>query len=242
MRGGEIEHGIEWIPFGGCIRVIGLSPPARPGRKRCVRATRTASSTVRKCWQKVINMSGGPLMNFVPAFVFFTVLLVGIGLPTELPTTSSATQTCVITSSGWRAACEPGDRMVSFDGAAIGSWEDAKRLVRSPGAGPVRLGLVRDGKPMTLDVTLIAQDRPTAPLGGPQTRLRQDHATAELTDGFTTADPHRALRHGQAPSPGTERRTSHLPVVTGCRAALSERGDSEMTLGAHDGCSFEPFR
>ncbi|GAA5767485.1 zinc metalloprotease Rip1 [Streptosporangium roseum] len=119
-------------------------------------------------------MSGGPLMNFVPAFVFFTILLVGIGLPADSPTVSPATDRCVIPVSEQRAACEPGDqltsaaqaglkpgdRMVSFNGATIGSWDDAIRLVRSHGPGPVKLGIVRDGKPMTFDVTLIAQDRP----------------------------------------------------------------------------------
>ncbi|MET8335920.1 site-2 protease family protein [Streptosporangium canum] len=197
-RKGETEYGIKWIPFGGYIRMIGMLPP-RPGEDPTkVRSTTTgpfqgliesareaALEEVRpgdenrvfygkKWWQKVIIMSGGPLMNFVLAFVFFTILLVGIGLPVDAPIVSPTTETCVIPSSEQRAACKPGDQptpaaqaglkpgdhMVSFDGATIGSWEDAKRLIRSHGAGPVKLGIVRDGKPMTLDVTLIAQDRP----------------------------------------------------------------------------------
>ncbi|MER5420178.1 M50 family metallopeptidase [Streptosporangium roseum] len=197
-RKGETEYGIKWIPFGGYIRMIGMLPP-RPGEDPAkVRSTATgpfqgliesareaALEEVRpgdeervfyrkKWWQKVIIMSGGPLMNFVLAFVFFTILLVGIGLPADSPTVSPATDTCVIPISEQRAACEPGDqltpaaqaglkpgdRMVSFNGATIGSWDDAIRLVRSHGPGPVKLGIVRDGKPMTFDVTLIAQDRP----------------------------------------------------------------------------------
>ncbi|WP_342671473.1 M50 family metallopeptidase [Nonomuraea candida] len=119
-------------------------------------------------------MAGGPAMNFVLAFVFFGILLVGIGLPTEAPIVAPDTQTCVIPSSEQRTDCrpgdrptpaaqaglKPGDRLVSFDGAAIGSWDDALRLVRSHGPGPVELGVVRDGRAMTFDVTLIGQDRP----------------------------------------------------------------------------------
>ncbi|MFB4283991.1 RIP metalloprotease [Nonomuraea sp. MTCD27] len=198
-RKGETEYGIKWIPFGGYIRMVGMLPP-RPGDDPAkVRSTATgpfqgliesareiALEEVRpgdenrvfyrkKWWQKVIIMSGGPLMNFVLAFVFFTILLVGIGLPTDAPIVSSATETCVIPSSERRAACEPGDqltpaaqaglkpgdRMVSLNGQKIGSWDDAVRLVRSHGPGPVELDIVRDGKPMTVDVTLIAQDRPS---------------------------------------------------------------------------------
>uniref|UniRef100_UPI003F498678 M50 family metallopeptidase n=1 Tax=Nonomuraea bangladeshensis TaxID=404385 RepID=UPI003F498678 len=197
-RRGETEYGVKWIPFGGYIRMIGMLPPRpgdEPGKLRSTAtgpwqgliesARDAAQEEVRpgdedrvfyrkKWWQKVIIMSGGPLMNFVLAFVFFTVLLVGIGLPVEAPIVSPATQTCVIPASEQRAACRPGDQptpaaqaglrpgdhLVSFDGAPIGSWEDAKRLIRAHGAGPVKLGIVRDGEPMTIDVTLIAQDRP----------------------------------------------------------------------------------
>ncbi|MEV4363025.1 M50 family metallopeptidase [Nonomuraea sp. NPDC004186] len=197
-RKGETEYGIKWIPFGGYIRMIGMLPP-RPGddptKLRSAStgpfqglidsAREAAQEEVRpgdedrvfyrkKWWQKVIIMSGGPAMNFVLAFVFFSVLLVGIGLPTLAPIVSPETDTCVIPISEHRNTCKPtdqstpaalagmkgGDRMVSFDGQKIGSWDDATRLIRSHGAGPVALGIVRDGKPMTLNVTLIAQDRP----------------------------------------------------------------------------------
>ncbi|WP_188192308.1 M50 family metallopeptidase [Nonomuraea sp. SYSU D8015] len=198
-RKGETEYGIKWIPFGGYIRMIGMLPP-RPGDDPGkVRSTATgpfqgliesareaAQEEVRpgdedrvfyrkKWWQKVIIMSGGPLMNFVLAFVFFSILLVGIGLPTWAPIVSPETDTCVIPISEQRDTCKatdkptpavqagmkPGDRIVSFDGQKINSWADATRLIRGHGAGPAQIGIVRDGRPMTLDATLIAQDRPS---------------------------------------------------------------------------------
>ncbi|MEU6794222.1 site-2 protease family protein [Nonomuraea wenchangensis] len=197
-RRGETEYGIKWIPFGGYIRMIGMLPP-RPGDDpNKLRNTATgpwqgliesardaAQEEVRpgdedrvfyrkKWWQKIIIMSGGPLMNFVLAFVFFSILLVGIGLPGWAPVVSPETSTCVIPVTEQRKTCQagdqptpaaqaglkPGDRMVTFDGQKINTWEDATRLIRSHGPGPVELGVVRDGKPLTLDVTLIAQDRP----------------------------------------------------------------------------------
>ncbi|MCA2223477.1 M50 family metallopeptidase [Nonomuraea aurantiaca] len=129
----------------------------------------------KKWWQKVIIMSGGPFMNFVLSFILFSVLLVGIGLPALTPVVSPKTNTCVIPISEQRTDCragdqptpaakagmKPGDRLVSFGGQKITSWDDATRLIRSHGAGPVAVGIVRDGKPMTLNVTLIAQDRPS---------------------------------------------------------------------------------
>lgn len=198
-RKGETEYGIKWIPLGGYVRMIGMLPP-RPGDDPSkLRSTATgpwqgliesardaAQEEVRpgdedrvfyrkKWWQKVIIMSGGPAMNFVLAFIFFSILLVGIGLPAYVPVVSPETNTCVIPMTEQRAECKAtdrptpaaqagmkaGDRMVTFNGKEIGSWQDAVALIRSHGAGPVQLGIVRDGKPMTLDVTLIAQDRPS---------------------------------------------------------------------------------
>ncbi|MBT2228533.1 RIP metalloprotease [Nonomuraea sp. NEAU-A123] len=129
----------------------------------------------KKWWQKVIIMSGGPFMNFVLSFILFSVLLVGIGLPALTPVVSPQTNTCVIPISEQRTDCratdqptpaakagmKPGDRLVSFAGQKINTWDDATRLIRSHGPGPVAVGIVRAGKPMTLNVTLIAQDRPS---------------------------------------------------------------------------------
>ncbi|GAA2682813.1 M50 family metallopeptidase [Nonomuraea recticatena] len=197
-RKGETEYGIKWIPFGGYIRMIGMLPP-RPGddpaklRRASTgpfqglidTARDVAQEEVRpgdedrvfyrkKWWQKVIIMSGGPLMNLVLAFILFAVLLMGFGLPTPKPIVSPLTATCVIPANQPIRPCKPtdpptpaakagmkvGDQLVTFNGAKITSWDDTTKKIRSHGAGPVKIGIVRDGKPMTLDVTLISQDRP----------------------------------------------------------------------------------
>jgi membrane-associated protease RseP (regulator of RpoE activity) len=197
-RKGETEYGIKWLPLGGYIRMIGMLPP-RPGddptklrgsstgpfQSLIDTAREAAQEEVRpgdedrvfyrkKWWQKVIIMSGGPAMNFVLAFLLYTLLLVGIGLPTFAPIVSPDTNTCVIPVSEQRTECKStdqptpasqaglkaGDELVSLDGKKIETWEDATQLIRSHGAGDVALGIVRDGKPLTLTVTLIAQDRP----------------------------------------------------------------------------------
>ncbi|GGO78670.1 M50 family metallopeptidase [Nonomuraea cavernae] len=216
-RKGETEYGVKWLPLGGYIRMIGMLPP-RPGDDPTkLRGTSTgpfqglidtarevAQEEVRpgdedrvfyrkKWWQKVIIMSGGPAMNFVLAFVFFSILLVGIGLPGYAPIVSPRTHTCVIPAGEQRTECKstdqptpaakagmkPGDEIVSFNGSPVSSWNDATRQIRSYGAGAVKIGILRDGKPMTLDVTLITQDRPKP----------DDPATIEKNVGFLGVMP-----------------------------------------------------
>ncbi|MFI6792636.1 M50 family metallopeptidase [Nonomuraea sp. NPDC050383] len=199
IRRGETEYGFKWIPLGGYIRMIGMLPPRpgdAPGKLRGTStgpfqglietAREAAMEEVRpgdedrvfyrkKWWQKVIIMSGGPAMNFVLSFILFSILLVGIGVPTAAPIVSPQTNTCVIPVTEKRTECrptdqptpaakaglKPGDRIVSLGGQKIATWDDATRIIRAHGAGTVGLGIVRDGRPMTLSVTLIAQDRPS---------------------------------------------------------------------------------
>ncbi|GAA3085348.1 M50 family metallopeptidase [Streptosporangium carneum] len=127
-------------------------------------------------WQKVIIMAGGPAMNFVLAFVIFAFVIMTFGVPVLKPVVATMTK-CVIPYSeslkpgrtctesdpltpAVQAGVKVGDRIVSFDGTPVSSWEEATKRIRGHGAGPVVLGVVRDGKPQTLNVTLIAQDRP----------------------------------------------------------------------------------
>ncbi|MFC4062550.1 M50 family metallopeptidase [Planomonospora corallina] len=125
-------------------------------------------------WQKVIVMAGGPAMNFVLAFVLFAVVLMGFGV-TVSTTQVDSVPDCVKTAAEYAtnpectaadeaspaaaAGLRPGDVIVSVGGRATGTWEEATRAIRGSGAGPVEIGITRDGRPMTLTATLIAQDR-----------------------------------------------------------------------------------
>ncbi|GAA5080711.1 membrane-associated protease RseP (regulator of RpoE activity) [Thermocatellispora tengchongensis] len=125
-------------------------------------------------WQKVIIMAGGPAMNFVLAFVLFAVVLMGFGVPTQ-QTVIATVPACVKTQQSYEqnpectasdpaspaasAGLRPGDRIVSVGGVQISTWEEATRAIRAEKAGPVAIGVVRDGKPLTLTANLIAQDR-----------------------------------------------------------------------------------
>ncbi|MEU9890006.1 site-2 protease family protein [Sphaerisporangium sp. NPDC051011] len=128
-------------------------------------------------WQRLIIFLGGPLMNFVLAFALFSVVFMGFGIEVTKPTVAKVSE-CVMTlaqetkgqkcdssfkpTPAAQAGLRTNDTIVSFGGTPVRTWEDATRLIRAHGAGPVAIGIHRDGKPMTLTTTLIAQDRPSA--------------------------------------------------------------------------------
>ncbi len=102
---GETRYGIKAIPLGGYIRMVGMLPPAKndpEGRSRSMSTGRFASLVAQAreasfdeilpgdesrlfyklpVHKRVIIMLGGPVMNLLLAFIFFAIVLVGIGLP-----------------------------------------------------------------------------------------------------------------------------------------------------------------
>jgi membrane-associated protease RseP (regulator of RpoE activity) len=127
-RRGETEYGIKAIPLGGYIRIVGMIPPAEEGESKRATRMRSFIAEVRgqslndvlpsdgdrvfykkPWWQRVIVMFAGPFHNLILAVVFFTVVLVGFGVP-ETTTTLASVPDCVLPAgaeSATRAdACE----------------------------------------------------------------------------------------------------------------------------------------
>src|SRR3712207_6694668 len=111
---GETEYGIKAIPMGGYIRIVGMIPPAEEGESKRATRMRSFIAEVRgqalddvrpsdgdrvfykkPWWQRVIVMFAGPFHNLVLAVVFFTVVLMGFGIP-ETTTTVAEVPACVL--------------------------------------------------------------------------------------------------------------------------------------------------
>ncbi len=121
---GETEYGLKAVPLGGYIRIVGMIPPAEEGESK--RATRMRSfiaevrgqalNDVRPTdagrvfyakpwWQRVVVMFAGPFHNLVLAVLFFTVVLVGFGVP-ESTTTLARVPDCVLPAGAETAGRE----------------------------------------------------------------------------------------------------------------------------------------
>jgi membrane-associated protease RseP (regulator of RpoE activity) len=124
-------------------------------------------------WQRLIIMLGGPTMNLIIAVVLLTFILVGYGTPEQttrlsgvsqcvIPATAPADQACRASDPPAPAAAaglKPGDTIVSFQGRPMKSWEAIRNAIASAGGQTVSLGIVRDGRPKTVQVSPVANDR-----------------------------------------------------------------------------------
>ncbi|MGO3146661.1 MAG: M50 family metallopeptidase [Leucobacter sp.] len=119
-------------------------------------------------WKKIIIMLGGPFMNLVLAFVFFTIVICGFGVA-QSSTTLAYLSECLVPASSTATTCStddpaapaaeagllPGDVLLAVDGTQIENWEQFRSLVSdSPGVA-LAVEVERNGS--TLDLTLTPQ-------------------------------------------------------------------------------------
>ncbi len=126
-------------------------------------------------WKKLIVMASGPMVNIVIAFVLFGGLFMLYGA--NVAQTSVATVTdCVIPASQATAdrKCEPGDqvspaktagfqvgdKIVSFNGTAITSWDQLTPLIRANTDKPATIVVERNGQQQTLQTKTIINQVP----------------------------------------------------------------------------------
>jgi membrane-associated protease RseP (regulator of RpoE activity) len=127
-------------------------------------------------WKRVVIMGSGVTINLVLAFGLFAVVFMGYG--TAEPTTSvGKVYQCVKvvrvdheagpckasdpTTPALNAGMKPGDRIVSFNGIAITSYDQLQKLIRANDDGQADLVVERAGKQLTLHTSTALNGLPS---------------------------------------------------------------------------------
>ena len=121
-------------------------------------------------WKKLIVMASGPLVNVLIAAVLFTGLFTLYGARVPQTTISTVTD-CVIpadqasadrkcqdgdkVSPAKQAGFQVGDRIVSFNGTAIDSWDQLTPLIRANTDKAATIVVERNGQQLTLKTSTI---------------------------------------------------------------------------------------
>lgn len=158
-------------------------------------------------WKRIIIMLGGPVMNLVLAMLLFAIVFSGIGVQTAT-TTIAAVNECVLPAGSTQTACtaddpaspaaeagiQPGDVIVSVDGTAVSTFEEASAIIQAAPNRTIDVVVRRDGGERTLRVTpMLAQRQVAGPNGGVVTA---DAGFVGMT--ATTAYVHQPLWAGPA--------------------------------------------
>lgn len=160
--------------------IAGLVDDARLASAETIEAGEDQRTFYRlPVWKKIVIMLGGPFMNLVLAFVFFTIVLVGFGLPQSSTTLGSVSQ-CLLPASSTATSCgsgdpaapaadaglRPGDRVLEVDGTAIESWEQFRGIVGEAPGRALSVTIERDGAQEALQLTPVANARAVVDANG----------------------------------------------------------------------------
>jgi membrane-associated protease RseP (regulator of RpoE activity) len=113
------------------------------------------------------------MVNVVLAVLILGGVWMGIGVGQARPVVSEV-EDCVIPAAEAGRACtpadpatpareaglQPGDRIVTFNGERVSSWDELTGLIRGNANGDAALGIVRDGERMTLTTNTTVSSRP----------------------------------------------------------------------------------
>ena len=166
---GETEYGVKALPLGGFVKIVGMTSMDDVDPEDEPRSFRRAPG-----WQRLIVLAAGSFMHFVLAFLLIFGLALGIGIENANTTQLGTVAACVPASehaltSG--AACtasdakspaaaagiKVGDKITSFNGAKVTSWDQLTSEIKAVKPGStVTVTVIRDGKAVTLHTTLAA--------------------------------------------------------------------------------------
>ena len=158
---GETEYGVKALPFGGFVKITGMTSmddvdPADEPR----------SFRGKPGWQRSIVLAAGSFMHFLIAFVLLWVLAVGVGLSNSNSTTIAvlpcvpAKQGASCASSDARSPAElaglrQGDKIVAIAGRPVSTWTQLGDAIKAQPAGrSVSFTVQRGNRRFTEQITL----------------------------------------------------------------------------------------
>jgi membrane-associated protease RseP (regulator of RpoE activity) len=167
---GETEYGVKGIPAGGYVKIVGMTP-----LEEVAEVDKPRAFYLQPWPKRLVVLVAGSAVHVVIAVLLVYFVLVGLGTPRYDPNLTvaqvsrcvpaAATDACAPgdpASPAAAAGLKAGDKVVSFNGAPVTSWEQLSAAIRDHGAGPVPLVVERDGARVTLTPDLVERERPTS--------------------------------------------------------------------------------
>ncbi len=165
---GETEYGIKALPFGGFVKIVGMTSLDEVDPEDEPRSFRR-----HPAWQRIVVLAAGSFMHFLLAFLLIFGLALGVGIENENTTQLGTVSSCVALtvtqlnngtcassdqpSPAKRAGLRPGDQVIAFDGHPVSNWTQLGNAIRDARPGsPATITVRRDGQPVTLHTTLAA--------------------------------------------------------------------------------------
>ncbi len=160
------RSGTHWrlaaLPLGGYVKFFGegnsTSMPGEPALDEMSPQEREVSFFAQKVWKRAAIVAAGPVANFLLAIAIFSSIFYLYGKSILLPIVDSVAADSAAAAAGF----QPGDFIVSIDGAKIDSFEDMQRIVQGSSDTQLVFVVERAGKSIELLATPRRRDVATS--------------------------------------------------------------------------------
>ncbi len=145
VRRGDTEYGIGALPFGGYVKITGMSPHEDIPPELLPRAYYN-----QPVWKRIVVILAGPAVNIVLAIIIVWVLLASGGVAGA----GSVNSTVAGVTRGSPAAqvLRPGDRLLAADGSSDSVTAIHQRIETDRCAGGVKVRGCRAVAPIALTI------------------------------------------------------------------------------------------
>lgn len=147
-RGGT-KYSLNWLPFGGFVRMKGDYDPNVPG-----------SLAAASPWARIAILLAGPMMNLLTAVVVYTLIISLIGQP---DTSKVLVVEVTNNSPAQQAGMMAGDIILAINGEDINNGDELHELIYSNLGKPITIMYERDGS--VADLVTTPRENPPAKEG-----------------------------------------------------------------------------
>jgi regulator of sigma E protease len=147
VKKGETEYGIGWLPLGGYVKIAGMIDESMD-REQLKQPPQPYEFRSKPSWQRLFMMLGGVIVNFILAFIIYSLVLFKWGetyLPTDNMTGGVWVTDTILTSS---IGLQTGDKILSINGKKPERYSQIVRKLLKQG----KVIVERDGKEVTLNI------------------------------------------------------------------------------------------
>lgn len=142
---GETVYSLRALPLGAFVKFAGLDRPDNP--QDDVDASDPRSFRAKPLTWRIATILAGPFMNFVMAFVFFTVVFVAAGVPVAV--VSEVYPGMPAQAAGLQA----GDRVVAVGRTPTETVAEVREAISVSPGKPIAITVEREGARITFQVT-----------------------------------------------------------------------------------------
>ena len=152
FRRGETEYGAKAIPLGGYVKILGMSNLERDIDP----ADEPRTYRQQPYGRRLLVAVAGIVTHFVVALLVLTLLWTVVGVPRGDKPPVTIEQLSRLTtgqSPALDAGFQVGDRIVAYDGMAVGDDADVPAYIEARPGQPITFVVERDGRRETLVAT-----------------------------------------------------------------------------------------